>query len=103
MTPPTDEYLLLLPGLSRDLAVTFLDELRRKQGELEYPEVQERTTVSIGLCVADPDCPLTDRELRERANLAEGFAKKSGRNCIATFGGSQLVAEELYIAAPAAR
>ena len=98
-----DEYLILLPGLSQGLAVTFLDELRRKQAELEYPDVQERTTVSSGLCVADPDCPLTDRELRERANLAEGFAKKSGRNCIATFGGSQLVAEELYIAAPAAR
>jgi diguanylate cyclase (GGDEF)-like protein len=95
-----DEYLLLLPGLSRDLAVTFLDELRRKQGELEYPEVQERTTVSVGVCVADPDCPLTDRELRERANLAEGFAKRSGRNCIATYRGPQLVAEDLYVAAP---
>jgi diguanylate cyclase (GGDEF)-like protein len=95
-----DEFLILLPGLSCHLAVTFLDELRRKQAELEYPEVAQRTTVSMGLCVADVDCPLTDRELRERANLAEAFAKRSGRNCIATFNGNQLVAEELYIAAP---
>ena len=98
-----DEYLLLLPGLSPGLAVTFLDELRRKQAELEYPEVQERTTVSIGLCVADPDCPLTDRELRDKANQAEAFAKKAGRNCIATYRGTQFEPEELYVAAPVGR
>jgi diguanylate cyclase (GGDEF)-like protein len=98
-----DEYLLLLPGLSAGLAVTFLDELRRKQAELEYPEVEERTTVSIGLCVADPDCPLTDRELREKANQAEGFAKKCGRNCIATYRGKRFEPDELYVAAPAGR
>jgi diguanylate cyclase (GGDEF)-like protein len=98
-----DEYLLVLPGLSTGLAVTFLDELRRKQAELEYPEVQERTTVSIGLCVADPDCPLTDRELREKANQAEGFAKKAGRNCVATYRGKHFEADELYVAAPAVR
>jgi diguanylate cyclase (GGDEF)-like protein len=96
-----DEYLLLLPGLSRELAVAFLDELRQKLAALEYPDVLQRTTVSIGLCVADPDCPLTDRELRERANLAEGFAKHAGRNCIATYGGSQLLDEDLFVAAPA--
>ena len=95
-----DEYLLLLPGLSRDLAVTFLDELRRKQGELEYPDVPEKTTVSIGVCVADADCPLTDRELREKANLAEAFAKNAGRNCIATYHGDQFDADALYVAAP---
>lgn len=97
-----DEYLILLPGLSRELAVAFLDELRRKQARLEYPEVPERTTVSVGLCVADPDCPLTDRELREKANQAEAFAKKAGRDCIATFRSHQLSADELYVAAPVA-
>jgi diguanylate cyclase (GGDEF)-like protein len=96
-----DEYLILLPGLSRELAVSFLDELRGKLGALEYPEVAQRTTVSIGLCVAGPDCPLTDRELRERANRAEGFAKQSGRNRIATYRGTHLVDEDLYVAAPA--
>jgi diguanylate cyclase (GGDEF)-like protein len=94
-----DEYLILLPGLSRDLAVAFLDELRRKLGQLEYPDVPEKTTVSVGLCVADPDCPLTDRELRDRANRAEAFAKQAGRNCIATYRGNQLTDDELYVAA----
>jgi diguanylate cyclase (GGDEF)-like protein len=96
-----DEYMLLLPGLSRNLALPFLDELRRKLGELEYPEVPERTTVSIGLCVADPDCPLTDRELREKANLAENFAKRAGRNCIATYRGSEFEPDELGVVTPA--
>jgi diguanylate cyclase (GGDEF)-like protein len=95
-----DEYVILLPGLSRDLAVFFLDELRRKLGTLEYPDVPERTTVSLGLCVADADCPLTDRELRDRANRAEAFAKNAGRNCIATYHGQQLAEDELYVAAP---
>lgn len=95
-----DEYLVLLPGLSPALAVTFVDELRRKQAALEYPGVPERTTVSVGLCVADADCPLTDRELREKANLAEAFAKKSGRNCIATYRGNDFDESGLYVAAP---
>jgi diguanylate cyclase (GGDEF)-like protein len=95
-----DEYIVLLPGLSKELAVTFLDELRLKAARLEYPGVPERTTVSVGLCVADADCPLTDRELREKANLAEGFAKKSGRNCIATYWGNDFAEEGLYVAAP---
>jgi diguanylate cyclase (GGDEF)-like protein len=98
-----DEYMILMPGMSRDLAVYFLDELRRKLAVLEYPDVQEKTTVSIGLCVADPDCSLTDRELREKANAAEAFAKRSGRNCIATYRNNQLLPEDLYVAAPAGR
>ena len=73
-----DEYMILLPGMSRELAITFLDELRHKQAALDYPDVEERTTISVGLCVADPDCPLTDRELREKANAAEAFAKHAG-------------------------
>jgi diguanylate cyclase (GGDEF)-like protein len=98
-----DEYMILLPGLSRGLAIAFLEELRGKLGRLDYPDVPERTTVSIGLCVAEADCPLTDRELRERANRAEAFAKRSGRNCIATYRGRHLADDELYIAAPAGR
>jgi hypothetical protein len=50
--------------------------------------------------VADSDCPLTDRELRDRANTAEAFAKKAGRNCIATYRGGEFEADALYVAAP---
>jgi len=95
-----DEYLILLPGMSRDLAITFLDELRQKQAALAFPDMQEKTTVSIGLCVADSDSAMTDRELRDKANAAEAFAKRSGRNCIATYRNNQLLADDLYVAAP---
>jgi diguanylate cyclase (GGDEF)-like protein len=98
-----DEYLLLLPGLSRSLAVGFLDELRIKQGSLVYPDVKEHTTVSMGVCVAGPDCPFTNRELREKANAAESFAKRSGRNCIATYRDERFESDSLYIAAPSPR
>jgi diguanylate cyclase (GGDEF)-like protein len=96
-----DEYLLLLPGMSRELALAFLDELRHKLAALHYPDVEAKTTVSIGLCVADADSAMTDRELRERANAAEAFAKRAGRNCIATYRNNQLLADDLYVAAPA--
>lgn len=94
-----DEYLILLPSLSRPLAIGFLDELRHKLAGLSYPDIAETTTVSIGLCVVDPDCPLTDRELLDRANRAKQFAKAQGKNRIATYDGSRLVERELAIVA----
>jgi diguanylate cyclase (GGDEF)-like protein len=92
-----DEYLILLPSLSRPLAVAFLDELRRKLANLAYPDVKEKTTVSIGLCVVDSDCLLTDRELLGRANRAKQFAKEKGKNCIATYNGPRFIEEELEL------
>jgi GGDEF domain-containing protein len=77
-----------------------MDELCCKLAKLEYPEIQGKTTVSIGLCVVEPDCPLTDRELRDRASRAKQYAKDNGRNCIATYQGSRFIAEELQLARP---
>jgi diguanylate cyclase (GGDEF)-like protein len=37
-----DEYLVLLPSLSRELSIAFLDELRCKLADLSYPEVAEK-------------------------------------------------------------
>ena len=95
-----DEYLMIVPSLSRALSVEFLDELRRKLADLQYPAIEGRTTVSVGLCVVDPDCHLTDRELLERASLAKKFAKDQGRNRIATYNGPRFKAGELTIARP---
>jgi diguanylate cyclase (GGDEF)-like protein len=92
-----DEYLVLLPSLQKPLAVAFLDELRTKVANLKYTGMEERTSVSIGLCIAEPGCPLTDRELLDRASQAKKFAKENGRNCIATFASSRLGPEELQI------
>jgi diguanylate cyclase (GGDEF)-like protein len=95
-----EEYLILLPSLSKSLAVAFLDELRCSLAALNYPEIEGSTTVSIGVCIADPDCPLTDGELRDRANEAKKFAKANGKNCIATYNGARFIAPELYVVRP---
>ena len=73
---------------------------RCKLADLKYPDIKGRTTVSIGMCIAEPDCPLTDRELKDRANQAEKYAKVQGKNRIATFEGHRYVTEELRIVRP---
>lgn len=92
-----DEYLMLVPSLSRPLVIALLDELRCKIAELEYPDIQGKTTVSIGLCIVEPDCPLTDRELRDCASQGKKFAKDHGRNCIATYRGTHFNQHELEV------
>jgi GGDEF domain-containing protein len=57
------------------------------------------TSVSIGVCIAEPDCPLTDRELRDLANRAKKFAKEHGKNGIATYEGPRFVPQELHVVA----
>lgn len=96
-----DEYLVLVPSLSKNLAIAFLDELRCKLAALKYPEIEGPTTVSIGVCIVEPDCPLTDRELRDRASRAKQFAKENGRNCIALYDGVRFTPEELRVVKPA--
>jgi diguanylate cyclase (GGDEF)-like protein len=92
-----DEYLILLPSLSRPLSIGFMHELRCKLADLSYPAIPEKTTVSIGLCMADSECHLTDRELLDRANRAKQFAKAKGKNRIATYNGPHFIAQELEI------
>jgi hypothetical protein len=102
-----DEYLVLLPSVSSEAAVALLDELRRKLADLAYPSIEERTTVSIGLCLVTPRSLLTDREdreVRERATAASAYAKgtedQPRKNCIATYRGARFLQHDLYIAAP---
>jgi diguanylate cyclase (GGDEF)-like protein len=95
-----DEYLLLLPNLSRHLGISFLDALRLNLSQLEYRDIGERTTVSIGFCCVDPDSYLTDREIEELANRAKNFAKSSGKNCIATYSGTGFEDGDLFVVTP---
>ena len=95
-----DEYLLVLPNLSRDLAINFLDALRLKLSKLEYRDIVEKTTVSIGFCCVDPDSHLTDREIEELANNAKNFAKDHGKNRIATYKGTSFETSELHVVSP---
>ena len=95
-----DEYLALLPSLSSALALAFRDDLRRKLAALAYPGIDGATTVSVGVCLAEPECPLTDRELLDRANRAKEFAKKHGKDCLATYAGPRLLPDELQVVRP---
>ena len=95
-----DEYVIMLPNLSKHLATNFLDALRLNVSRLEYRDIREKTTVSIGFCCVDPDSPLTDRETEELANNAKNFAKDHGKNCIATYKGTSFETSELYVVSP---
>ena len=97
-----DEYLILIPGLSERLSIDLLDELRCKLADLTYSDIKGNTTVTIGLCIVGSDCPLTDRELRDRANQAKKFAKDKGKNRIATYAGPRFVPQELQVVRPTA-
>jgi diguanylate cyclase (GGDEF)-like protein len=82
-----DEYLILMPNVSEEVAVQILDELRFSLENKAYPEVNVLTTVSVGVCCADADCYLTDNEFRIRADWAKEVAKEKGRNSIAGYKG----------------
>jgi diguanylate cyclase (GGDEF)-like protein len=99
-----DEFVLILPNMGFDLAMVFLDILRRDLEELSYPGIEQRVTISTGLVHVDADCFLTDREVVERANRAKKYAKgqkgEGGKNRIATYKGTQFEEDNLYIIKP---
>jgi diguanylate cyclase (GGDEF)-like protein len=95
-----DEYVLLLPNMSVELTIRFLDLLRADVEAIKYRNVESSTTISIGFCHADSDCFLTDREIEERANKAKNFAKEKGKNRIATYKGANFADSDLHIVAP---
>lgn len=92
-----DEYVILLLNMAFDIAKSFLDQLRQDLSQVEYRGINEKTTVSIGFCYLAPDCILTDQEALARANNAKQFAKKHGKNCIATFKQERFDNQSLYI------
>ena len=92
-----DEYILLLPNFSLAMGVCFIKEFQQKLRMITYRGVAEKTTVSIGALFVPSDCFLTEREVEDRANRAKNFAKKNGKNCIATFKGTYYDDSELVI------
>jgi GGDEF domain-containing protein len=99
-----DEFVLILPNMRFDLAVVYLDILRRDIEQLEYPGIERRATVSMGFVYVDADCSLTNREVVEKSNWAKKYAKgekgEGGKNRIATYKGTQFDGADLYIVEP---
>ena len=71
----------------RDSAAAFLRGLQARIARAPYRGMHRVPTVSIGLCIVDVDCFLTDREIQGRANAAKNHAKATEKGRIATFGG----------------
>lgn len=92
-----DEYIQLLPNFSLAMGVGFIKEFQAKLRMISYRGIAEKTTVSIGAVWIPHDCFLTEREIEDRANRAKNFAKKNGKNCIATYNGAFYNESELVI------
>lgn len=92
-----DEYILLLPNFSLAMGVGFIKEFQHKLRMITYRGIEEKTTVSIGALFVPSDCFLTEREVEDRANRAKNFAKKNGKNCIATYKGTYYNDAELIV------
>jgi diguanylate cyclase (GGDEF)-like protein len=90
-----DEYLLTLPNMGREWALTFLRALQERIATTEYRGIQRAPTVSAGLLIVDVDCVLTDREVQERANAAKNHAKATEKGRIAAFSGTLFRDEDL--------
>jgi diguanylate cyclase (GGDEF)-like protein len=92
-----DEYIMLLPNMSLNMGVGFIKEFQQKLRMISYRGIAEKTTVSIGAIFVGADCFLTEREIEDRANRAKNFAKKNGKNCIATYRGVYYTDAELAV------
>jgi diguanylate cyclase (GGDEF)-like protein len=92
-----DEYIMLLPNMSLNMGVGFIKEFQQKLRMIGYRGIAEKVTVSIGALFVGADCFLTEREIEDRANRAKNFAKKNGKNCIATYKGGYYAESELVI------
>ena len=83
-----DEYVVILPTATRESAVQLMTGFQAKLEDLNYEITTEKPTVSIGLCMIDRDCHLTENEIEEKASAAKDLAKNEGKNCIATCNGN---------------
>jgi len=92
-----DEYILLLPNISSDSILPFLRSLQEKLRSLTVAGIDERITVSMGLCIIAADAILTDAEVQRKANNAKEFAKKSGKNCIAMSKSPFFLEKDLHL------
>ena len=85
-----DEYAILLPGVGQQAAKDALEGLRLQVQSLRYPGISTSMTISVGMCVVEPDCYLTNFEVEHNAERAKNVAKEEGRNQIAVFSVSHL-------------
>ena len=79
-----DEYIALVPSADSELGLLLMSRLQRSLANLQFTGVAARVTASIGVCVVDDACFLTESEIIAIANEAKQRAKEAGKNCIAS-------------------
>jgi len=94
-----DEYALLMPNADAELAMMLVTRLQNRVIGLRFRGIDMRITFSVGLCIADRDCFLTDGELFHKAEQAKNFAKREGRNRVAGYEGKLFDASDLRVLA----
>jgi len=77
-----DEFVLVLPSATVAIAHAILVRLQADLRGLAIAGLKAPLTVSVGVCIVQPDAPLTDREVLHWAALAKRKAKEK-RDCIA--------------------
>lgn len=92
-----DEYVILLPNMYSLQAAQFLKSFQDSLEKLKYFQIKKCIAVSIGIFEVSENCIQTDHEVEERAASAKKFAKKNGKNCIATYKKESFADEDLYV------
>ncbi len=70
-----DEFAVLIPSANEEVALPILQRVRKELAGMTFEDGQTLPTVSIGLCVVQPDSPVTDREVLHWAMMAKREAK----------------------------
>lgn len=92
-----DEYVVLLPNMKNSTAITFMKEFQSKLLKLSYFGIDEKITISMGIFKVTESSIQTDSEIEERAAFAKNYAKKEGKNRIATYAKSCYRNEDVRI------
>jgi diguanylate cyclase (GGDEF)-like protein len=92
-----DEVVLLIPNATLELSLAILDRLRAEISALRFPMIELQACVSMGLCLLEPESPLTEREALLAASRAKRYAKMSGKNAVAAYSTNLFRDEDLVL------
>ncbi len=83
-----DEFVALLPNSPKSVVLPLLLRVRSSLASAEYHQLNERPTISMGVCELPSGSSMTEDEALSIAAEAKRFAKDAGRNAIAGHDGS---------------
>jgi len=85
-----DEFVILSPSADTNVGLALMFRLQRDLERTTFEGVPQQPSVSMGLCVVNPDSPLTDRETLRWAVSAKKEAK-TVRNIVALVQADRMI------------